>query len=80
MFNDDCWIQFFQKNFGYTPPYSKTISRTLLNKVYESAKIEVKAKLSLSPFLKLVIDESTNINQNRIINTSVITNTSKSFY
>ena len=80
MFDDDCWIQFFQKNFGYTPPHSKTISGTLLNKVYESAKIEVKAELSSSPFLGLVIDESTNINQNRIINTLVITNTGKSFY
>jgi hypothetical protein len=80
MFDDDCWIQFFQKNFGYTPPHSKTILGPLLDKVYESAKTEVKAELSSSPFLGLIMDESTNINQNRIINTSVVTNTGNSFY
>jgi hypothetical protein len=80
MFDDECWIDFFQENFGYTPPHSRTISETLLNKVHTSAFADVKAELSSSPFLGLVMDESTNINQNRIINTSVVTSTGETFY
>jgi hypothetical protein len=80
MFNDDCWIEFFQDNFGYTPPHSRTISETLLPKVYDFAKAELKAELSASPFLGLIMDESTNINQNRIINTSVVTSSGDTFY
>jgi hypothetical protein len=52
----------FKTTFGYTPPSSTTILGLLLDKFYKSAKIEVKAQLSSSPFLGLVIDEFTNIN------------------
>jgi hypothetical protein len=80
MFNDNCWIEFFQDNFGYTPPYSRTILEILLPKAYESAKAEVKAELSSSLFLGLIMDESTNINQSRIINTLIITSFRDTFY
>jgi hypothetical protein len=69
-----------QDNFGYTPPYLRTISETLLPKAYESAKAKVKAELSSSLFLGLIIDESTNINQSRIINTLVVTSSRDTFY
>jgi hypothetical protein len=45
-----------------------------------STKEEVKAELSSSAFLGLVMDESININQHRIINTSVITNSNDAWY
>jgi hypothetical protein len=80
LFDDDCWLRFFQDNFGYTPPSSSTISGPLLEKVYKSTKEEVKAELSSLAFLGLVMDESTNINQHRIINTLVITNSNDAWY
>lgn len=80
LFDDNCWLRFFQDNFGYTPPSSSTISGPLLEKVYKSTKEEVKAELSSSAFLGLVMDESTNINQHRIINTSVVTNSNDAWY
>jgi hypothetical protein len=42
------------------------LSVTCAFRLYKSAKIKVKAELSASPLLGLIIDESTNINQNRI--------------
>jgi Protein of unknown function (DUF 659) len=80
MFEDDCWIEFFKKNFGYTPPSTKALSNSLLDNVYKDVKGEVELKLRSSPYLCLVTDESTDIGSNRIINTSVVTSTAESFY
>jgi hypothetical protein len=80
MFEEECWIQFFKKNFGYTPPTTKALSDSLLDEAYTNVKAEVKSKLHSSPYVCLVIDESTNIALNRIINTSVVTHTAESFY
>jgi hypothetical protein len=38
LFDDDCWVQFFKKNFGYMPPSSWAISRPLLDEAYEDVK------------------------------------------
>jgi hypothetical protein len=80
IFEEDCWIKFFTKNFGYTPPSTKVPSDSLLDEVYTEVKAEVKSKLHSSPYLCLVTDESTDIATNRVINTSVVTNTAESFY
>jgi len=80
MFEEECWIKFFSKNFGYTPPSTKVLSNSLLDEVYTNVKEEVKSKLRSSPYLCLVIDESTNIATNRVINTSIVTHNAESFY
>jgi hypothetical protein len=67
IFDDDCWIQFLVRNFEYTPPKSQIISTHL-------------SSLSSSFFLCLVMDESTNVNANRIINTSTVKNSGDSFH
>lgn len=80
MFEEECWIKFFNKNFGYTPLSTKALSDSLLDEVYTNVKEEVKSKLRSSPYLCLVTDESTNIATNRVINTSVVTHNAESFY
>jgi hypothetical protein len=80
LFNDDCWIQFFKNHFGYTLPSQSTISGPLLDLSYETTKNQLVSLLSASPSFGLVIDESTNISLNRIINTSIITSSGESFY
>jgi hypothetical protein len=80
MFEEECWIKFFNKNFGYTPPNTKALSDSLLDEVYTDVKVEVKSKLCSSSYLCLATDESTNIATNRVIKTSVVTHTAESFY
>src|ERR1700722_3760008 len=80
LFEHNCWKDFFKQNFGYTLPSRFKISRPLLDECYDSTKQDVSQELSSSSSLSLVIDESTNISKNRIINTSVVLPSSKSFY
>ena len=80
LFDDDCWNQFFKKHFGYTLPTRNTIAGPLLDQSYEAVKNTVATKLSASSFLNIVTDESTDISKNRIINTSVVTNSGDSFF
>jgi hypothetical protein len=80
MFEDNCWIEFFKKNFGYTPPSTEALSNPLLEDVYSNVKAQVKSKIQSSPYLGIITDESTNINTNRIINTSVVTSSGDSYY
>jgi hypothetical protein len=55
-------------SFEYTLPSQSTISRPLLDLSYETIKNQLVLLLSASPSFGLVIDESTNISLNRIIN------------
>jgi hypothetical protein len=80
IFEEECWIKFFNKNFGYIPPSTKVLSDSLLDKVYTDVKEEAKSKLHSSPYLCLVTDESTDISTNRVINTSVVIYNTESFY
>jgi hypothetical protein len=52
----------------------------LLDDCYTKIEAAVEVQLSTSNILNLVTDESTNISNNRIINTSVIIYNSSSFY
>jgi hypothetical protein len=79
-FEDDYWKEFFKKNFGYTPPSSWALSNTLLDEAYDECKGQVKNQLCAAYSLSLIIDESTDIAYNRIINTSIVTNIGESYY
>jgi hypothetical protein len=80
IFEDNCWIEFFKKNFGYTPLSTEAFSNPLLEDVYNNIKDQVKSKIQSSPYLGIITDESTNINTNRIINTSVVTRSGDFYY
>lgn len=78
-FEDDAQTNFFAE-FGYKPPSSSKLSTTLLDDCYTKIETAVEVQLSPSNTLNLVTDESTDISNNRIINTFVITNNSSFFY
>ena len=80
LFEDDCWVKFFRDNFGYTPPSRKDLAGPLLVQAYKNIKAKVKLELSSSSSLCIVTDESTDIANHRIINTSVITDSGVSIY
>jgi hypothetical protein len=78
-FEDDAGTDFFAE-FGYKPPSLTMLSTTLLDQAYTKIETTVELQLSASYTLNVVTDESTNISNNRIINTSVVTNNSNCFY
>src|SRR5947209_5421514 len=80
LFEDDCWVKFFQDNFGYTPPSRKDLAGPLLIQAHQNIKEKVKLVLSSSSSLCIVTDESTDIANHRIINTSVVTDSGISIY
>src|SRR5438045_1986544 len=70
LFEDPSWQVFFNA-FGYNLPSADTV-KNLLDQVYNTMKLDVKQQIKGKPLL-LVTDESTDISQNRLINTSVVT-------
>jgi len=80
IFEDDCWTQFFKDNFGYTLPSRKDLAGDLLTQAYENIQKKVKPVLSSSSSLCIVTDESTDIANHRIINTSIVTDSGVSIY
>jgi hypothetical protein len=80
LFEDDCWVKFFKDNFGYTPPSRKDLAGPLLIQAHKNMKEKVKLVLSSSSSLCVVTDESTNIANHRIINTSIVTESGVSIY
>ena len=80
LFEDDCWVKFFQDNFGYTPPLRKDLAGPLLIQAHKNIKEKVKLVLSSSSSLCIITDESTNITNHKIINTSIITDSGVSIY
>jgi hypothetical protein len=60
-------------NPAYKPPSRKAVANDLLDYVYESTKVEVDKQILTIPFLNVISDESTNINNARIFNVSLHT-------
>jgi Protein of unknown function (DUF 659) len=80
LFEDDCWVKFFKDNFGYTPPSRKDLAGPLLIQAHKNIEEKVKLVLSSSSSLCIVTDESTDIANHRIINTSIVTDSGVSIY
>lgn len=80
MFDSSCQKEFFKQNFGYTLLSQQTISENLLDIYYISFKDNISYQLSLSSSLYLIINKSTNISKNKIINTLIVLPFSKFFY
>ena len=53
---------------AYNPPHRHAVASNLLDSVYGSVKLKVDAEIATIPFLNVISDESTNINNNRIFN------------
>jgi hypothetical protein len=80
LFESEEWIEAFAK-LGYKPPGTDMISGPLLEKIYESIRQRVKDEILKSGSLvNIAVDESTNISNERIQNTSIITIDGQSFH
>lgn len=55
-------------NPAYNPPHYHAVASNLLDSAYESVKLKVDAEIATIPFLNVISDESTNINNNHIFN------------
>jgi hypothetical protein len=73
------WQDVFDE-FNYTPPSAYKLANSLLEADYEQVKKPILQLLSKSPSLTLVIDESTNVCINRMINYSVVIEDGNSIY
>ena len=60
-------------NSAYTPPPRKAISGRLLDEVYDDVKTHVTEAIHRLQYLNIVIDESSNINRQRVVNISAHT-------
>ena len=67
------WQAFF-KTIGYIPPLRDRLAGPLLDQCYTKTKIEVEKVIASTDHIRVVADESTNINGDRIKNVSVIVN------
>ena len=57
----------------YKPPDRKALAGPLLDKVYIQVKEKIDSIIQSTKLLNIVIDESTNINNARIVNISIHT-------
>ena len=59
-------------NPSYTPPHRKAIAGHLLDKVYDKIKYQVQVLIDSQPFINIITDESSNINDARVSNISLL--------
>jgi len=59
---------------GYKAPSRWTLSNTYLPKLYEETFSEVRADIDRSATLGIILDESTNVSNDRVLALSVNTN------
>jgi hypothetical protein len=80
MFESDEWEEAFRK-LGYQPPSRNVIAGPLLEKLYNIVRQRVKEEI-LRPGnpINVVVDESTNVSNERIQNTSIVTMDGRSFH
>lgn len=64
----------------YEPPSERAIGNKLLDECYDSCKLKVTAILAKQPKYHFILDESSDINDNRIINLSVVVKPFGSFF
>jgi hypothetical protein len=80
LFESEKWIDAFAE-LAYKPPRKDTIGGPLLEKLYESIRQRVKDEILKSgSLINIAVDESTNISNERIQNTSIITMDGQSFH
>jgi hypothetical protein len=60
-------------NLAYKPPFHKTVAGPLLDIAYSGLKVRVGKAIRSEPWLNVITDESSNINNARICNISVHT-------
>lgn len=70
----------FQLNPAFNPPSRKYIAGRLLNLTYASLKAKVNKIIADTPFINVITDGSTNINNTRISNISIHSHTGSFYY